>query len=300
MKKNLSKSFIKVITMALVFSAASCDKNEESLTNKPESIYRLTDQDIITASNLIKSKDENIQAKKYGKTSKANFDEQEDPQQPYLEYMALIANQDLQIEIDDRTELFLDQTYEENIEYLSQLHLFSENELAAVTAFKDELINTKNFKTSISHFENAILLIPMTQKKLQRFYNFIDGLKVMNAYDPEFFTTDSYTSKRTGLFGSCLSASIGVGIAFVGLATIEVGSFGAATGVAVAGFIWASAEWGAACKGSGNRSVYPADVNKATVRHSLDVFISLDENGDLLESPILVYFQQKPYIPFEP
>ncbi|WP_281633398.1 hypothetical protein [Flavobacterium luteolum] len=301
MKKNLFKSFLIVITVALFFSSSSCEKSEEILTNKPESIYRLTDQDIIDASNLIKLKDDNIQAKKYGKTSKANFDEQEAPEQPYLQYMALIADQDLQVEIDYRTEHILDKTYEENIEYLKQLNLYSENELAAITAFKDELINTKNFKTSIFHFENAILLLPMTQKKLQRFYNLIDGLKVINAYDPEFFTKDSYTSKSTGFFGSCLSASIGLGAAFVGLATIQVGSFGVSTGVTVAGFIWASAEWGAACKDvGGNKRIYPADVNKATFRHSSDIFITLDENGDLVESPILVYYQPKPYIPFEP
>ncbi|MFL0093053.1 hypothetical protein, partial [Tenacibaculum maritimum] len=57
-----------------------------------------------------------------------------------------------------------------------------------------------------------------------------------------------YSGSRSTLFGSCLSASIGLGIAFVGLATLEVGSAGLATGVAAAGFIWASGEWGAACK----------------------------------------------------
>ena len=51
-----------------------------------------------------------------------------------------------------------------------------------------------------------------------------------------------------GLFGSCASASVGLGIAFLGLATLTAASGGLATGVAVGGFIWASGEWGAACK----------------------------------------------------
>ncbi|PJJ07108.1 hypothetical protein CLU83_0253 [Flavobacterium sp. 1] len=166
------------------------------------------------------------------------------------------------------------------------MHLFTTQELATVSTLKDELLNTKNFDTSISHFESAILLLPMSSKKLQRFYNFIDGLKVINNYDPDFFKGVTLTSKKNGgFFGSCASASIGVGIAFVGLATIEVGSFGAATGVAVAGFIWASAEWGAACGGN-KPPKQPAW--KAPKEQKVEELITFDAEGDLNSSPILV------------
>jgi len=114
----------------------------------------------------------------------------------------------------------------------------------------------------------------------------------MNAYDPDYFKDSNSTSKSTGLFfGSCLSASIGVEIAFGGLVTIEVGSCGAATAFAIAGFIWASSEWGAGCKGSGSeKRVYPEDMNKPKARN-FDVFLTFDENGDLIESPIMLYFE---------
>ncbi|WP_347053739.1 hypothetical protein [Flavobacterium olei] len=98
----------------------------------------------------------------------------------------------------------------------------------------------------------------------------------MNSYDWEYYKGSNLTSKISGeLFDSYLSASIGVGIVFVGLATIELRSFGAATGVSVAGFIWASAEWGAACTGAGgNEKIYPAEIHKATVRGASDLFIT--------------------------
>jgi len=297
MKKNLATTKTLIGIALSIFLISSCDNKEENLTqNKEQSIHRLTNEDIAKISNLIKIKDTEVQAKKANLKSKTYTETfpEPTPAEPYLEYVDLLAAENLKIEVDFRTAHILDQTYEQNIQYLNDLQLFSTNELAAVTAFKDELLNTKDFNTSIFNFENAILLLPMTNKKLQRFYNLIDGLKVMNAYDPEYFKGNYLTSKSTGgLFGSCLSASIGVGIAFVGLATIEIGSFGAATGVAVAGFIWASAEWGAACKGAGgNKRIYPAEIHKSTVRAS-ENFIILDENGDLIESPFFISFEQK-------
>lgn len=286
MQKHILKAKLLTIIIASIFLTSSCDTKEDQVTGNTQTNHRLSDEDIATASKIIKTKDNQVKVKKSSLTNKTFIEAA--PEEPYLEYKDLISTQDLRIEIDSRTSHILDQTYEQNIQYLNDLHLFSTNELAAVTVFKDELLNTQNFDISILHFENAILLLPMTSKKLQRFYNFIDGLKVMNAYDPDYFKGGGTTKITSRLFGSCLSASIGVGIAFVGLATIEVGSYGTATGFAVAGFIWASAEWGAACKGAGGKRSYPAFIDKS-VKTSKN-FITLDENGDLIESPILLKF----------
>lgn len=282
---SLSPRFI-IIIIGFLFSISSCETKDDSSTNETQSIHRLTDEDIAGVSKAIKAKDTELKVKNSNLTSKDIT--VASPEEPYIEYQDLLAEQKLSIEIDSRTAQILDQTYEQNIQYLKDLHLFNNQELAAVTAFKDELLNTRNFNNSISHFESSILLIPMTNKKLQRFYNFIDGLKAMNDYDPNFFKGDGLTSKSNGgLFGSCLSASIGVGIGFVGLATIEVGSFGTATGVAVAGFIWASAEWGAACGGKGKKK-YPKAIFPPVKK--AEEFLKFDENGDLIKSPILINF----------
>ncbi|WP_369752762.1 hypothetical protein AB3G34_13725 [Flavobacterium sp. WC2409] len=50
----------------------------------------------------------------------------------------------------------------------------------------------------------------------------------------------------SGFWNGCGGATVLLVIGFGRLATIEVGSFGAATGFAVAGFIGGSAAWGAA------------------------------------------------------
>ena len=281
---KLKSKFFKLIIPCL-FLISSCETKEDSIGNDTKAIHRLTDDDITTVSNAIKIKDAQLKAKRI---NLANKNLTLGPiENPYEEYQELLEVQDLTIQIDDRTAHILDQTYEENIQYLSDLHLFTAQELATVTTLKNELLSTKNFNTSITHFESAILLLPMTNKKLQRFYNFIDGLKVMNDYDPDFFRGVNLTAKSNGgFFGSCLSATIGVGIAFVGLATINVGSFGAATGFAVVGFVWASAEWGAACRGGLKKKQYPPAIIQKVKK--VEEFVTFDNEGDLSRSPILV------------
>lgn len=282
------KARFLTITITFIFLTSSCDTKEELSTNNTQTIHRLTNEDIGVVTKAIKTKDDEIQSKRNGLVSKT-FTDPAPGEDPYIEYQDLLADKNLSIEIDDRTAQILDQSYEENIQYVNDLHLFTINEIAAVTAFKNELENTQDFNTSISNFENAILLLPMSNKKLQRFYYFIDGLKAMNVYDPYFFNGGSISAKsKGGLFGSCLSASIGVGIAFVGLATIEVGSFGAATGVAVAGFIWASAEWGAACKGGNKKEKFPPQIIKPYKKANLS-YITFDENGDITDGPITLF-----------
>jgi hypothetical protein len=281
MIKYTLKPFLFSIIIASIFSASSCDTKDDLSKNNPQSIHRLTNEDIITVSQILitKSSEQN--------TSKNLIIAA--PEKPYLEYNNMLAAQNLTIEIDPRTVHILDQTYEENVQYMKDLHLFSDSEIAAVTIFKNELLNTNDFATSIFHFEKAISILPMTNAKSQRFYNFIDGLKAMNAYDPNYFKGTLTAKSNGGLFGTCLSASIGVGIAFVGLATIEVGSFGVATGVCVAGFIWASAEWGKACGGKGKR-LYPKAVLEPLedTSTSANNFLRLDANGDLIVPPITI------------
>lgn len=293
MKNNSLKSrFLTLIVIFFIIS--SCDTKEEFSTNNIQTINRLSNEDIAAVAKAIKTKDDEI-SKSNTLASKTFTETAPNPQLPYEEYQDLLAGKDLSVQIDERTVHILDQSYEENVQYLSDLHVFTTNELTAVTVFKDELLNTQNFNTSILHFESAILLLPMTMKKLQRFYNFIDALKAMNKFDPYYFNGGSITAKSGGLFGSCLSASIGVGIAFVGLATIEVGSFGTATAVAVAGFIWASAEWGAACKGGGKK-LYPPKIIKPYKKVE-KTFITLDDNGDVTDGPITLFLTPRALFP---
>ncbi|MFB9107152.1 hypothetical protein [Flavobacterium gyeonganense] len=283
MMEHLLKPRFLISLIAFIL-ISSCDTKEESVNHKTHTVHRLSYNDIVTVTKAISEKDAEIKSKKI--LASKFTPEPVAPELPYEEYYDFLAGQQISIEIDDRTAPILDQTYEENIQYLDDLNLFSTEELAIVTAFKDDLESTNNFNISISKFEHAILALPMTNNKLQRFYNFIDALKVMNNFDPLFFNGGRITGKSGKLFGSCLSATIGVGIAFVGLATIEVGSFGTATAFAVVGFVWASAEWGAACKGGGKKLVPPM---KKPIKNVEVELIKLDLNGDLVTEPIRIF-----------
>lgn len=286
MTQHLKKYNFLIITAFIFF--ISCDTRDEIKDSNLNNVYRLNEKEIKNVSNLLKIKDDEVRAKR--NVLKASIEPA--PELPYEEYVDLLADKDLSIEIDERMSHILDQSYEENIQYLNSMNIFSTSEIAAVTAFKNELETTHNFNASILHFESSIKLLPLTYKKLQRFYNFIDALKVMNNLDPDFFSGNAnvFAKSTSGIFGSCLSATIGVGIAFVGLATIEVGSFGTATAVAVAGFIWASAEWGAACKGGLKKAQYPKKIIKPIQKANLN-YITLDENGDVVDGPITLYLK---------
>jgi hypothetical protein len=51
----------------------------------------------------------------------------------------------------------------------------------------------------------------------------------------------------SGFWSGCGGATVGLAFGFAGLATLEVGSGGLATGIVVGGWLAASSAWGAAC-----------------------------------------------------
>ncbi|AZA47750.1 hypothetical protein EG346_05895 [Chryseobacterium carnipullorum] len=104
----------------------------------------------------------------------------------------------------------------------------------------------KELDVALSDFERNIGTLTLSEKKKQIFSNFVDTLTLINYNTPNYFEVASSTTGR--LFGSCLSATIGFGIAAGCLATIEVGSWGTATVLTCAGYVWASGEWVAACR----------------------------------------------------
>ncbi|MFL0096111.1 hypothetical protein [Tenacibaculum maritimum] len=150
------------------------------------------------------------------------------------------------ITLDSRLEDRMNNDYNENINFLINNGLISIQEKNAIENLKNNLNSNLSFNSSINNFISELNILNLNTEKVENYINFVNSLIIVDHLEPQYFNAN--TGSRSTLFGSCLSASIGLGIAFVGLATLEVGSAGLATGVAAAGFIWASGEWGAACK----------------------------------------------------
>lgn len=258
--KNL---LLGIVVFIFLFS---CNKDDESVNDATSNqLYQLSDDEIIAASHMMLVPIEKRNASK-------TLIEAEDPS-PIVAYSQILAAQKMTMKIDSRTLSIMDNSYQENIKLLKDLNLIDPLEIPIIDNLNKQIHTTHNFETSINDFSKSILNLPLPIIKKQKYINFIDGLRILNQMEPEYFK-DSLTPEDA-LFGSCLSASIGVGIAFVGLATIEVGSFGLATGAAVVGFIWASAEWGKACKGKGGKKV-SAQIKKVPKK------IEFDSDGNIL------------------
>lgn len=256
----------KLLLGIVVFiSLLSCNTDESIDRTAINQLHQLSDDEIMAVSNMML-----VPLEKTNTTK--TFQKAEDPS-PIVAYAQVLAAQNMTMKINPGTLLIMDNSYEENIKLLRDLNLISLSEIRVIDKFTKQISTTHNFEKSINDFSKSILNLTLSITKKQKYINFIDGLRILNQMEPEYFK-DSLTPEDA-LFGSCLSASIGVGIAFVGLATIEVGSFGLATGAAVVGFIWASAEWGKACKGQGGKKV-PAQIKKVPKK------IEFDTDGNIL------------------
>ncbi|PJJ07109.1 hypothetical protein CLU83_0254 [Flavobacterium sp. 1] len=106
--KLKSKFCTLIITCILLIS--SCETKEDSIRNSTIATHRLTDEDILTVSNAIKTKDAQLATERVSLSHKSLT---ETPvEEPYEEYQELLEVQDLSIEIDSRIAPILDQTYE--------------------------------------------------------------------------------------------------------------------------------------------------------------------------------------------
>jgi hypothetical protein len=240
--KKINHRKLSIITLFLsaifLFSCNKDIQDEKENVLTTNGMNKITQKNINDASSLI-LKSQN------GNKTKRNFQEEISP---YSEYSELLRNNNMKIIADPRVEIIMDNSYEENLEYLKNQKLITTEEINLADKLIIEINRTSDFEESINNYEKSILNLQLPLNKLQAYTNVIGGLRVLNQVEPNYFQNNLAPSSP--LFGSCLSASIGLGIAFVGLATIEVGSFGTATVVAVGGFLWASAEWGAACRKS--------------------------------------------------
>jgi hypothetical protein len=289
----MKKKVISILTIILLFPTAelatSCSKNDEkTITSEKSEITRLNDNDIAKISNLLLTSQKTTSTSRIVQGNLSPLTTVQTNSSPLVAYVSLMNSQNIKIDMAAGLEVVMDNSYEQNIQLLKNKNLISEQEIKISDNFKNQLINTSNFNLSISNFETSIKKLPLSTIKLQKYMAIIDGLKVLNTSYPDYFSNKLQPGDP--FFGSCASASVGLGIAFVGLATIEVGSFGLATGIAVGGFLWASAEWGAACGGKSGKRMIKAPLIRPynNGKEQKDSWLTPDGDEDL--KPIIVKF----------
>jgi len=142
-----------------------------------------------------------------------------------------------------------DKTTDEKIEITLQTGVLSQEGLALILNLENSFEND-NFDIVVSNFEENILSLNLSNEKFESYNNFVMALKLTNSLDPTLFQSNDDTA-RGGI--DCVIATVAFVIAVAALATIEVGSFGTATILVVAGYIAASAAWVRACKPTKNQ-----------------------------------------------
>ncbi|WP_278354361.1 hypothetical protein [Chryseobacterium gleum] len=165
---------------------------------------------------------------------------------PYDIYLQWLQQEKINAQLDPNLKSMMSFSYEENIAYLVKNNYLNETEADLINKLNTDLLNGVQLDTALSNFERSTGTLELSDKKKEIFSNFVDALTLINYNTPGYFEVAPSTTGR--LFGSCLSATIGFGIAAACLATVEVGSWGSATVLTCAGYVWASGEWVAACR----------------------------------------------------
>jgi hypothetical protein len=232
--KTLRKPFIPVL-LSTVILFSSCSQSTDEKINDANAYKKLSLEQLQNASKKISRISiigKNLKNARVGVSA-------------YEVFNNWAEEQNIDLQLDPSLELMIDETYENNINDLVSTNQINLTEKQVIDNYKNSLETGMSFDLATDNFVSAISALNLSPEKLQAYYNFVDAVSILNYMEPTFYTVNPNATSR--LFGTCLSASIGVGIAFVGLATLTAASGGLATGATVVGFIWASAEWGAAC-----------------------------------------------------
>lgn len=135
---------------------------------------------------------------------------------------------------------------EENINFAVNSGIYSKGEINALNNLSANILRTdatmSTFGQVIFKFQDDISKLNLSKEKSDFYESYFSALDLLNKTHPE---TYGYTQKK--ITKSCAIATAGLVVAFAGLATLEVGSGGLATGIVIAGWLLACASWGDSC-----------------------------------------------------
>lgn len=137
-------------------------------------------------------------------------------------------------------------TLAQNFEDAKNSGNYSVEEITVLDKFYANLTvstSTKTFADVIAEFKSDVSQLTLSPAKRDFYDAYFTALNILNKVHPEIYIYTEFVANTN----RCILATAGLVVAFGGLATIEVGSFGAATGFAVAGWFLACAAWGREC-----------------------------------------------------
>jgi hypothetical protein len=282
----MKKIIFSVLAITIIFPIAelftSCTKNDEkAITSEKSEITRLSDSDIARISSLLLNPNKTASTNRIVQGNLAPITSAQVT--PLAGYKSLMMSQNINVDMDPRLEFIFSNSYQQNIQFLKSKNLITDSEIKVVDNFKNQLIATSNFNLSITNFETEIKKLPLTTIKLQKYANLIDGFKILNNAYPGYFKNINPNDPITT---ECVEATIALAIAFGGLATIEVGSFGAATAFAVAGFLYASALYGKYC-GPKKPPIYSLETEP---KHGPGIWLTGNETDEQMAAYNVVHF----------
>lgn len=134
-------------------------------------------------------------------------------------------------------------TIQQNINIAINSGKYSRGEITAITKFSNSAKNNTEltFGDVVNQFKSDINKLNLSSDKLTFYNDYFNSLDNLSEAYPNVY---GYSKKMTK---SCAIATAGLVVAFAALATIEVGTLGLGTGIAVAGWLLACASWGDAC-----------------------------------------------------
>jgi hypothetical protein len=139
-----------------------------------------------------------------------------------------------------------DNSIQDNIKLAINSGNYSSGEIEALNNLNENILsNDKSMQTFgqvIFKFKDDINKLDLSKEKTEFYESYFHAIDLLNTAYP-----DTYGYSLSKITRACAIATAALVVAFGALATIEVGSFGLATGFAVAGWLLACAAWGDAC-----------------------------------------------------
>ncbi|MBB6331402.1 hypothetical protein HNP24_002352 [Chryseobacterium sediminis] len=233
-----------LLTGAVFLATISCSNTEQ---DEQDVVSQLNPKQLSSLKNSQRISNSDLEAaSKVFSSLQPLYDTSGEGALAYDIYSQWLQQKKINAQLDPNLKSMMSFSYEENIAYLLKNNYLNTAEAEIINKLNTDLLNSVQLDVALSNFERSIGTLTLSEKKKEIFSNFVDALTIIDYNNPGYFEVNTSTTGR--LFGSCLSATIGFGITAACLATVEVGSWGSATVLTCAGYVWASGEWVAACR----------------------------------------------------